>query len=91
MSLEIRKDGYGQPYIQWKQGDREKRAWVQERTGETDWAGTRRYLNVAPCYKGNPSGTGPDYPIYNDLSNEQILMAFFHSVNAITGCEGLES
>ena len=27
----------------------ESRAWVQHRTGEDDWAGTQRYLNVVRC------------------------------------------
>lgn len=50
----IQRDGNGQPYIEWKQGQVEgrgfKRAWIQRRTDpDTDWARTGRYLNVVRC------------------------------------------
>ena len=85
--MEIQKDGNGQPYIQWEQAkDIYKRAWIQERHGERDWAGTVRYLNVVRCDElGNPSGNPADFPIYNKLLDEQILLAFVYATNAITG------
>lgn len=94
--MEIQRDGNGHPYIEWEQYGIEgmagvqhpKRAWVQHRTGERDWAGTGRYLNVVRCNDpGHPGGNPTDFPIYNDaLPDEQILTAFVCTVNAITGC-----
>lgn len=92
--MRIKKDGKGQPYIQWEQpgiGSQQnqvayKRAWIQKRHDETDWAGTVRYLNVVRCNEqGHPSGNPADFPIYNELPDEQILLAFVYATNAITG------
>ena len=89
--MEIKKDGNGQPYIEWDQGQGAykgvyKRAWIQERHDERDYAGTRRYLNVVRCEgPGHPSGNPADFPIYNKLPDEQILLAFVYATNAITG------
>jgi hypothetical protein len=81
------------PYIAWKQSSGFKRAWIQKRTGEKDWAGTGRYLNVArtETLRGGPAGNSTDFPIYtkrppDGLSDWQILEAFVRSVCAITGC-----
>lgn len=86
--MKMEEDNHGQPYIEWEQAEGiYKRAWVQRRTGEKDWAGTRRYLNVVRCdSQGHPGGFPADFPIYNDLPDEQVLLAFVHAVNAITGC-----
>lgn len=85
--LEIQKDGNGQAYIEWEQVEGAyKRAWIQARTGDKDWAGSGRYLNVCRCQaKGRPGGNPTDFPIWNDLPEEDILRAFVHSVSAITG------
>ena len=85
--MEIHRDGNGQPYVEWDQGrGAYKRAWIQERVGEKDWAATRRYLNVVRCEEPGKLGGNPtDFPIYNDLPDEQVLLAFVHSINAITG------
>jgi hypothetical protein len=89
----IQRDGNGQPYIEWKQTDIEgvgyKRAWIQRKSDPTkDWAHTERYLNVVRCNKpGSVGGNPTDFPIFNDLPDEQILQAFVQSVCAITGCE----
>ena len=89
--MEIRKDTNGHLYIEWSQTGLSvhyKRAWVQHRTGDKDWAGTGRYLNVVRCKEPGRTGGNPtDFPIYNEmLTDEQILRAFVSMVNAITCC-----
>ena len=91
--MKIQHDTKGQPFIEWRQGMRGyKRAWVQRKTdSDKDWAKAKdgRYLNVvrvdAPG-KG-PGGNPTDFPIFSDLPDEQILVAFVSAVSAITGCE----
>ena len=87
--MRIQHDGNGQPYIEWEQtGGHFKRAWIRKSDPEKDWAETGRYLNVVRCQTpGHPGGNSTDFPIFNDLPDEQILRAFVHSVCAITGCE----
>lgn len=88
--IEIQKDGKGQPYIQWEQAPGGwKRAWIQTKDGESDWASTRRYLNVVRTASadGGPSGNATDFPIFSDLPDEQILEAFVAAVCAVTGCK----
>ena len=65
-----------------------KRAWVQHRPGDTDWAGTGRYVDVVRCDPlGRPAGNPTDFPIYNkDLTDEQVLLAFVSALNTLTGC-----
>ncbi len=90
--IPIQRDGNGQPYIQWEQAATPggyKRAWVQRKTGDKDWAGTGRYLNVvrAEGPDTGPAGNPTDFPIYSqDLNDEQILEAFVAAVCAVTGC-----
>jgi hypothetical protein len=87
--VEIHKDGKGQPYIQWEQAPGGwKRAWIQTKDGEGDWAGTKRYLNVVRTASadGGPSGNATDFPIFSELPDEQILEAFVAAVCAVTGC-----
>ncbi len=88
----IEIDGNGSKYVEWEQAPGGiKRAWIQRKADASkDWAGARdgRYLNVVRCSDwGRPSGNATDFPIYNDLPDEQILIAFVTSVSAITGCE----
>ena len=85
--MEIKKDNNKQPYIEWDQGQGcYKRAWIQKKEGEKDWAGTGRYLNVVRCNEpGQPGGIPADFPIYNQLPAKQILLAFVYATNAITG------
>ena len=85
--MQIQKDRNGQPYVEWDQGKGAyKRAWIQKRRGDKDWAETGRYLNVVRCNDpGKPGGNPTDFPIYNDLPDEQILLAFVYATNAITG------
>ena len=87
--IQIRRDGHNQPFIQWQQsGEGWKRAWIQHKTGEVDWAGTGRYLNVVRAVgpDGNPNGNPTDFPIWCDLEDEQVLEAFVAAVCGITGC-----
>jgi len=87
--IAILRDTEGQPYIQWQQyGGGYKRAWIQQRSGAKDWAGTGRYLNVVLTHgaDGGPAGNATDFPIFCQLQDEQILEAFVAAVCAITGC-----
>lgn len=88
--MRIQEDGYRQPYIEWDQGyGCYKRAWIQTRTGDKDWADTGRYLNVVRCSEpGKVGGNPTDFPIYNDLPDQQVLLAFVFATNAITGLSG---
>jgi len=87
VEIEYDKTANKQPYIEWQQVEGAyKRAWIQNREGDKDWAGTGRYLNVVRCQeKGRVGGNPTDFPIHNDLPDEEILLAFVHSVSAITG------
>ena len=87
--MKVNKDSNGHLYVEWCQaGDAYKRAWVQHKTGEKDWANTKRYLNVVRCNTpGHPGGNPTDFPIFNDLSDAQVLLSFVYAVNAITGCK----
>jgi len=89
LEIEHDKTGKEQPYIEWQQTEGVfKRAWIQRREGDKDWAGTGRYLNVVRCQeKGRVGGNATDFPIWNDLSDEEILRAFVHSVSATTGAK----
>lgn len=87
--ITIQRDGKGQPYIQWEQAPGGwKRAWIQKKDGEGDWAGTKRYLNVVRAANADsgPSGNATDFPIFSNLPDEQILEAFVIAVCAVTGC-----
>ena len=90
--MKIEKDGKGQKYIEWFVGKGGgKRAWIQYREPDKDWANTpkRRYLNVARIEElgKGPAGNTTDFPIFNDMSDEQILKSFVFSVSSITGRE----
>ena len=88
--MKIRRDGKGQPFIEWAQVEGcFKRAWIQRKDAEDkDWARTGRYLNVVRCNApGRPGGNPTDFPIFDSpLSDEQLLRAFVQSVSAMTGC-----
>jgi len=88
--IHIQTDTKGQPYIEWVQAEvpgGRKRAWIQRRDGDKDWAQTPdgRYLNVVRVDE-TPSGSPTDFPIFSELPDEQILVAFVAAVCAITGC-----
>jgi hypothetical protein len=89
----IQHDRMGQPFIEWETGPGGyKRAWVQRRTDpDKDWAKAPggRYLNVVriEALGHGPAGNATDFPIFSNLSDEQILEAFVGAVAAITGCK----
>jgi hypothetical protein len=90
--LEIKHDTMGQPYVEWEQAPGGyKRAWIQRKTDpDKDWASARdaRYLNVVRIERlgAGPAGNATDFPIFTDLPDDQILIAFVTTVSAITGC-----
>ena len=54
---------------------------------EKDWAKAPRYLNVVRCNgQGGIGGNPTDFPIFNELPDEQVLRAFVLAASAITGC-----
>jgi hypothetical protein len=87
------KDGNGSLCVEWEQAKGHyKRAWIQHKTEwDKDWAESPggRYLNVVRCDNKtrNPGGNPTDFPVFCDLSDEQILTAFVATVCAITGCK----
>lgn len=91
--MRIQHDTKGQPFIEWAQGKNGfKRAWIQRKNDPSkDWASAKdgRYLNVVRIEKlgDGPAGNATDFPIFSDLSDEQILISFVTSVSAITGCQ----
>ena len=90
--MEIHTDTLNQRYIEWAQAEGSprfyKRAWIQHKDGEKDWAGTGRYLNVVRIDRERPGigGNPTDFPIYCNLQDDQILEAFVAAVCAVTGC-----
>ena len=90
--MKIQHDSKGQAFIEWCQaGSGYKRAWIQRKPDtDKDWASAKdgRYLNVVRVEKfgAGPAGNATDFPIFSDLPDEQILVAFVASVSAITGC-----
>jgi hypothetical protein len=91
--IQIQTDSLGQPYIEWPQLTTPepsgfKRAWIQIKEGDKDWAGTGRYLNVVRIDRNRPGvgGNPTDFPIFSALSDAQILEAFVSAVCAVTGC-----
>ena len=88
--LQIQFDGNKQPYIEWEQANGHfKRAWIQRKSDpDKNWADAKRYLNVVRCNEpGHPGGNPTDFPVFNDLPDEQILRAFVYAACAITGCQ----
>jgi hypothetical protein len=84
-------DGKGQRYVEWEiHPSIYKRAWIQHRTGQKDWAGTGRYLNVVRVESVNsgPKGQAADFPVYlssSQMGDDQILTTFVYSVCAAVG------
>ncbi len=88
--MNMHTDTLGQFQITWDQVlGYAKRAWLQHRTGENDWAGTGRYLNVVRMRgdgSGMIGGNATDFPIFRrDISDEQVLKAAVYAVNVLTG------
>lgn len=91
--LTIQRDQKGQPFIEWQQAPGgSKRAWIQRKTDpDKDWARAPggRYLNIVRIERlgAGPAGNATDFPIFSDLPDEQILLAFVYAVSVATGCE----
>lgn len=86
--MQIQYDKQNQPYIQWEQAPGGyKRAWIQRKQGERDWAGSGRYLNVVRTEGPDtgPAGNATEFPIFSNLPDEQILQAFVAAICAVTG------
>jgi hypothetical protein len=93
----IHRDNQNQPFVEWQHippgggGNRGfRRAWIRHpATADKDWAGTGRYVNVAPigALGGGPAGQSADFPIFNDLPDDQVLIAFVAAVCGVTGCQ----
>lgn len=86
---DIKKDGNDSKYIAFEiGGGGNRRAWVKRREGDTDWANAPggRYLHVARTnvWDGTPLPS-PDFPIFNDKPDEEILSEFVAALINITG------
>jgi hypothetical protein len=86
--MEIQQDSKGQLFVEWQQASGAKRAWIRHADSETDWARTGRYINVVRIEElgTGPAGHSTDFPIFNSLPDEQVLIAFVAAVCGITGC-----
>ena len=77
-------DGNGSLYAEWIVGaDGRKRAWVQIRTGDRDWAGCGRYVNVARIVApgGGPRGVPADFPVTRtDACDRTVLEDFVRGI-----------
>jgi hypothetical protein len=95
--MNIQRDNNNQIFIEWEQMSPRgpgtggfKRAWIRRPTfPEKDWAGTGRYVNVAPIIALGqvPAGQSADFPIFNHLPDDQVLIAFVAAVCGVTGCQ----
>jgi len=78
MKVRIHRDTNEQLCVSWEQAPGGwKRAWVQYRTGDKDWAGTGRYVTIARCVdNGNNPAQGADTPIDlpTAISDREILI-----------------
>jgi hypothetical protein len=90
--MRVTTDKSGQPMVEWEQANgHHKRAWIQRKSDPTlDWANApgRRYLNVVrvDISTGNPAGNPTDFPVFCDLPDDQVLIAFVAAVCGTTGC-----
>jgi hypothetical protein len=83
-------DGKGQLYVEWDVGAGGlKRAWIQRREGDKDWANVERYLNVVRIDRldSGPAGNATDFPIYSSLSDKQVLRNFVIAVASVTALD----
>jgi len=82
-------DGRGSLYVEWEiSKDCHKRAWVQRRTGDRDWAGTGRYVNVTRIVElhSGPTGMPSDFPVFrDDASDRTVLEDFVHGICRAVG------
>lgn len=87
--MKIKRDGQDQPLVEWRPGNSGtvmKRAWIQNRQGAADWAGTGRYLNIGNFNNGVSQGHPQDFPILDPtLSDEQVLYGAPSMLAALAG------
>jgi len=63
-----------------------KRIWIQYRSGDRDWAGTGRYVNIGNWKDGRLVGIPQDLPVYRrDVTDAQIVFAIALVLNGTTG------
>ncbi len=65
--------------------DNFRRAWVRRpKDSDKDYARTGRYLSVVrtETLESGPAGNATDFPIYNDLPDEQVQEAFVACISA---------
>jgi len=82
-------DGRGSTYVEWDIASGcHKRAWLQHRTGDRDWAGTGRYVNVTriETLHSGPCGIPSDFPVFRDGASDRRVLEDF--VLAICGAVG---
>jgi len=96
--MNIQHDGNNRPFIECEQMQSGgpgtggfKRAWIRRPTpgSPQDWAGTGRYINVAPIggLGQGPAGQSADFPIFNRrISDDEALVTFVAAVCGFTGC-----
>jgi len=88
------RDSLGQLALEWLHfpGNGEgmnKRAWVQRREpgSEDEWAGSPqgRYVLVASLTASGRPLQGPDFPVFTDKTDEQVLMDVATAMMTATG------
>ena len=88
------RDGRGQLALEWSHfpgngKGMNKRAWVQHRVPKSkdDWARSPkgRYVLVASLTATGSPLQGPDFPVFTDKPDEQVLMDVATAMMAATG------
>lgn len=82
-------DGRGSIYVEWDIATGcHKRAWVQHRSGDRDWALTGRYVNVTRIeglHQG-PAGILSDFPVFREgVPDRTVLEDFVAGICAAVG------
>jgi hypothetical protein len=82
-------DGRGSTYVEWEIAPGcHKRAWVQHREGDRDWAGTGRYVNVTRVegLHMRPAGMPSDFPVFRtEACDRRLLEDFVTGICAAVG------
>src|SRR5258708_6136872 len=87
--IPIQHDTKGQPYTEWEQAPGiRKRAWIQRRDGEKDWAHHSRRQISETLYALTKllQEILTDFPVFSQLPGQQVLEAFVGAVCAVTAC-----
>ena len=73
-------DRRGSTYVEWEIGAGiYKRAWVQHRIGDRDWALVGRYVNVTRIegLHSGPAGIPSDFPVYREGVDDRTVLSDF--------------